>query len=506
MKKLALTLGLVISVGISLLTAANTPVQAQGDSPTGLESIDTILARAAAKGFLVTLTRPELSNIREFYVLDGVNTENLLAETGNVTSYDIVQADWLEPDVVYEVEANLQPSNQTIVIQTGKYDGRWRVQNIELASTTGPATGGVAAASSQTRPVVGNGSGQLAFQTQNGGDIYVINADGTGLRRVTRGIDPQLSPDGTKIAFTRWESGFELYTINVDGTNETLWFSNKVQMKSPTWSADGSRLVFSHRVFFDAGGDTIINFQKLAEKSIQQGEQVNIPEIPGNAKGLEVDANGKVKFVVPPDAHWSLGQVDLTRKEFRDLSTGNQYNYAPSGHPTDPNRLIFRGDKGLAVYDTLSQTSQPTSFDDRDRGAVVISPDGSKIALTYWQDGHWEIHTMNADGSNRQRLTETPLSVIAQNSRSEIFVNEEGYRTITRAQPDGQLSPHWNNAAPAWSPDGSKIAFMTDRTGQWEIWIMNADGSDQRAMFPNGALDELTFNYAGVDERMISWR
>ena len=113
---------------------------------------------------------------------------------------------------------------------------------------------------------------------------------------------------------------------------------------------------------------------------------------------------------------------------------------------------------------------------------------------------------MNADGSNRQRLTETPLRVIAQNSRSEIFVNEEGYRTLTRAQPDGQLNPHWNNAAPVWSPDGSKIAFMTDRTGKWGIWIMNADGSEQRAMFPNAALDGLTFNYAGVDERMISWR
>jgi Tol biopolymer transport system component len=45
----------------------------------------------------------------------------------------------------------------------------------------------------------------------------------------------------------------------------------------------------------------------------------------------------------------------------------------------------------------------------------------------------------------------------------------------------------WNNAAPAWSPDGQQIAFMTDRSGKWEIWIMNADGSNQRPMFSNGA-------------------
>jgi Tol biopolymer transport system component len=67
-------------------------------------------------------------------------------------------------------------------------------------------------------------------------------------------------------------------------------------------------------------------------------------------------------------------------------------------------------------------------------------------------------------------------------------------------------NPHWNNAAPVWSPDGTQIAFLTDRTGQWEIWIMNADGSNQRPMFSNGELDGLTVNYAGVDERMMSWQ
>jgi dipeptidyl aminopeptidase/acylaminoacyl peptidase len=107
---------------------------------------------------------------------------------------------------------------------------------------------------------------------------------------------------------------------------------------------------------------------------------------------------------------------------------------------------------------------------------------------------------MNLDGSGRQRLTSTPLSVLAENREltTEFVAGKE--RVV--ASPN----PSWNNAAPVWSPDGSQIAFVTDRTGQWEIWIMNADGSNQRPMFPNGALNELTLTYAGVDERMLSWR
>jgi hypothetical protein len=68
------------------------------------------------------------------------------------------------------------------------------------------------------------------------------------------------------------------------------------------------------------------------------------------------------------------------------------------------------------------------------------------------------------------------------------------------------LPRSWNNVAPAWSPDGSQIAFLTDRTGHWEMWVMSADGSNQRPLFPDGTLDGLTLQYNNVDERMLSWR
>lgn len=499
MKKLSIFVAVVIALLLNISAAAGQPAQAQ-------EDLDTILARAAAKSFLVTLTRPELSNLMSFYTQDSLNVEAVVAQAGDVTGYAITRAEWLQPGQTYQVEAALQPGNRQIIIQTGQHNNRWLVKDVQLTGAATPVAGvATNTGANQPRRVEGNGFGKLVFQTQSGGDIYIINADGSGLQRVTHGIDPQLSPDGTKIAFTRWEPEFTLFTINIDGTNETAWFGAKTQMKSPTWSADGSRLVFSHRTFFDPGGPEKINPQKIIERALRRGETLTIPEIPANARSIEIE-NGIIRYVIPPDAHWTLGQVDMVKNEYRDLATGSQYNYAPSWHPTDPNLLLWRGDKGIGMYNAQTQSGQPISFDDRDRGAIAISPDGSKIAFSYWQDGHWEIHTMNIDGSNRQRLTETPLHIIAQNSRSDMFVNEEGYQTLTRAQSDQMPNPNWNNTAPAWSPDGSQIAFMSDRSGKWEIWIMNSDGSNQRPMFPNGALAGLTFDYAGVDERMISWR
>jgi TolB protein len=52
-----------------------------------------------------------------------------------------------------------------------------------------------------------------------------------------------------------------------------------------------------------------------------------------------------------------------------------------------------------------------------------------------------------------------------------------------------------NNSAwdfePAWSPDGAKIAFTSDRDGDdnWEIYVMNADGSNQTNLTNNSAWD-----------------
>jgi TolB protein len=115
-------------------------------------------------------------------------------------------------------------------------------------------------------------------------------------------------------------------------------------------------------------------------------------------------------------------------------------------------------------------------------------PDGSRIAVSYWQHDHWEIHVMHADGSGRARLTETPPQVLAEQSiRGE--------------------APHsWNNADPAWLPDGSQLAFLSDRTGGWEIWVMDENGSNQRLLLPPGSLDDLGLEYHGMDERSLSWR
>jgi TolB protein len=84
-------------------------------------------------------------------------------------------------------------------------------------------------------------------------DVYVVNADGSGLRRLTddpgADFDPSWSPDGRRIAY-RHESGggdstAEIYVMNANGSHRRNLTRRPGQDHSPAWSPDGRRIAFA---------------------------------------------------------------------------------------------------------------------------------------------------------------------------------------------------------------------------------------------------------------------
>lgn len=122
----------------------------------------------------------------------------------------------------------------------------------------------------------------------------------------------------------------------------------------------------------------------------------------------------------------------------------------------------------LVIYNYLKP-----SYDDPD-----WQPQGGRIAYMGKEASHWEIFIVNSDGSGRTALTR-PVTTLVDELPS--------------------------NVAPAWSPDGQHILFLSNRmdtheAGAWRVWVMDADGANQRPL----PLDlEISYTFGG--EQAVSW-
>lgn len=326
-------------------------------------------------------------------------------------------------------------------------------------------------------------AGTIVFQTSAGGAIYAVDSAGTNLRYLTTGMDPAISPDGQQVAFVRWD-GAEfgaLYTINLDGSDERAVVGGIRQAKSPTWSPDGQAIIVS----FQHGG-----LRDPAEicKEFDHDDGFRMPDNIGQVTKSRRSADGFVFCYIPKeDLQWGLRRIEVTTGQFEDLPH-DLYSQSPTWNPALPWQVVYDGAKGLVSLDLNLGVSWLLTAD-LDDHTPLFSPDGSRLAVTYQQGSQsWDIQVLNSDGSGRVRLTQTAYVELVQQILS------------------GQAPRSYHNISPAWSPDGSQIAFLTDRSGRWEIWVMSVDGSNQRPLFPPEALAGITFQYDGMNERMLSWR
>src|SRR5660398_29019 len=260
-----------------------------------------------------------------------------------------------------------------------------------------------------------------------------------------------------KIAFVSQRDGNdEIYTMNADGSNvHRLTFDPIGSPKNdlgPVWSPDGTRIAF-------------------------------VSNRDGNYEIYVMNADGS-------------NQQRLTSSIYSDLN--------PTWSP-DGTRIAFATNRDWAisvgyeiyVMNTDGSNQQRLTYNSVDDVKPAWSPDGTKIAFTTNRDGNYEIYVMNADGSNPQRRTYntasdgspawshdgTRIAFVRnfQSSVAEIYaINADSCQECTGTAPmdlSGTISAA--DVDPTFSPDGTRIAFATNKDGKYEIYVMNHDGSEQ---------------------------
>jgi len=297
-------------------------------------------------------------------------------------------------------------------------------------------------------------TGQLVFQDRQAGTIYLYTLATGALTTLTTGFDPALSPDGSQVVFTRGGGENGIYLINRDGSNERKIFGERELLRSPKWSPDGQWIVFSR-------GD---EFNKCYLDD-ETGEC--LPFTPFDTTGLD---NGK-------DHIRKLARIDPNGNNYQDLAVVEEAMAPDWGN----GGIVYQSGAGLQITQNRAGDENRKLYFEIKRQYHQDpdwQPNGDRIVFQQRQGSHYQIFAINQDGSGLTALTRPATALVDQMPSS---------------------------VAPAWSPDGSHIVFLSNRTptneaGSWHLWVMNSDGSNQQQLPINVAL-----HYDYVTEQMVDW-
>jgi len=226
-------------------------------------------------------------------------------------------------------------------------------------------------------------------------DLYVVNADGSGQRLLTRRAStdtPAWSPDGRSIAFQSLRDGLgEVYVMSADGTAQRNLTRSPATDFGPVWSLDGREIAFTS-------------------------------DRDGNAEVYVMNADG-------------TGQRNLTRNPASDVGPV----WLPDGR-----KIAFVSDRSGGRWPDETYITNADGSGQRKwgLGGPVWSPDGRRIVFVRGRGGAEEIYVMNADGSGKRRLTrnsaEDSSPAWSPDGRRIVFISiRDGTQAIYVINADG---------------------------------------------------------------------
>ena len=312
-----------------------------------------------------------------------------------------------------------------------------------------------------TMPAFSPDGKYIAFRSErNPGGIYIMEETGENVRRVSdTGFHPAWSPDGKKIVVSDKVSSVHtnhtvpnssLYVIDVaTGNKEKL--ETKGDAIMPSWSPNGHRIAF----WFVAEG--------------KAGEIATIPAEGGEPAVIASDAAADWNPVWSPDGKYLYfasnrnGNMSVWRVSV-DEKTGRQLS-EPESVPT-PSRYCR--------HITLSRSGNLLGYVRYESKSNLQSIAFNPQTLQLEGEANWITRGNNEIG-NPQMSPDGENFVVRNpdNTKEDLIVFDkrgENWRNLT--------NDTFRERIPRWSPDGKRIAFHSDRSGKYQIWTINPDGSN----------------------------
>ena len=313
--------------------------------------------------------------------------------------------------------------------------------------------------------------------------------------------EPSFSPDGNQIAFA-WNGGsgdnYDIYVKLLDTGTPLRLTSNADADRFPAWSPDGRSIAFL-RLSENENSIVLIPALGGPERVLHSATSVEFPAV---GYGLSWSPDGKF-LAFPgresqrePSSIYSLSIESLERRKLTSPHAGTLGDVSPAISP-DGNTLAFiRWHSTVAGEIHLAPVAggepKRLTFDNRGINAFAWTGDGREIIFSSNRGGTHSLWRIPTSGGPPERLAaggENPSSpAIARQGQRLAYAQWltdtniwriEAPRATGRSRPPTKfISSTRRDDSPQFSPDGKRIAFASTRSGDYEVWMCDADGSN----------------------------
>jgi tricorn protease len=357
------------------------------------------------------------------------------------------------------------------------------------------------------------------------GDLWAAPATGGTAARLTahpgQEMFARFSPDGRWIAFTgQYDGDEQIYVIpSTGGVPRQLTFYPARGPLPPRWGYDNQTIGWSRdgkAVLFRSLRDSWdIAESRLYTVPVEGGLAEPLPMPTSGAGDLSPDGRQVVYTPVARDFRsWKRYQGGWAQDLYLfDLASHETRNI--TAHPRtdrDPmwigGRIFFNSDRtgtlNLWSYDVASgQVAQVTRSD---RWDVRWPSDDEEGRIVYELGGELQVLDTRTGQSRAlsidvptDSLYDRPSQVSAAEQIEDAALSPKGERVVFVARGDVFTAPiekgvtrnltrssRFHEKGARWSPDGRKIAYLSDRTGEEELWLIDQDGSGQPEQLTTG--------------------